>query len=322
MTENPRPAVVKLTSHALKYGLNGLSWAGALHPKARAWKSGVEVIRDVPYLPDGRNDHTLDIYRPVRSTGPLPVMIYIHGGGFRILSKDTHWMFGYGFAQRGWLVFNINYRLAPRHPFPAALEDAAAALQWVVAEASTYGGDIERLALAGESAGANLALSLAIAGAWPRPEPYAQRVYDLSVRPFAIVAACGLLQVSNAERYLRRAELPEWVRGRILAVCRGYLPDESGDPDRFAMADPLRFLETAGPPERSLPWIFAPCGRSDPLADDTRRLETALGVHRVPSEIAWYEGIHAFHALIWSRSSTACWADQDAFLRRAMAECG
>ena len=310
--------MVKATSHALKYGLDSISRLGALHPVARAWKTGVEVIRDIPYAPDGGAAFTLDVYRPQQRRGPMPVMLYIHGGGFRILSKDSHWMFGYGFAQRGWLVFNINYRLAPEFPFPAAHEDTTAALAWVVDRAARYGGDLDRLAYAGESAGANLALSLAIMGAWPRPEPYAEAVYRLGVRPMAVVAACGLLQVSAPQRYLAQPDLPEWVRARVQAVCRGYLPDDSGDPDRFAMADPLRFIEDAGPPARPMPPVFVPCGRQDPIADDSRRLASALMAKQLPYEARWYDGHHAFHAVIWTEQARQCWADQDAFLRRAM----
>ncbi|MEL7370029.1 MAG: alpha/beta hydrolase [Myxococcota bacterium] len=318
----PRRSVVRATSALLKYGLTGISRAGTLHPVARRWRRGVEVIRGVPYLGDGPEHHCLDIYRPVQRRGPLPVMVYIHGGGFRILSKDTHWMFGYGFAQRGWLVFNINYRLAPEHRFPAAVEDAAAALEWVVANASTYGADVGRLALAGESAGANLALSLAVCGSWSRPEPYAQRLYALGVRPYAVVAACGLLQVSQPERYLSQTHLPEWIRARVQAVCRGYLPSDDGDPDRFALADPLRVIESACAPERPLPAIFAPCGRADPVADDSRRLAAALTRRGSSFEAPWYDGHHAFHAFIWTAEARRCWADQDAFLRRHMPRSG
>ncbi len=311
----PGPWFMRLYNGAFKYGLTGLSRVSELHPEARRWKDGVEVIRDVPYLADGRRDHTLDIYRPANDSGPLPVVLYIHGGGFRVLSKDSHWMFGYGYARRGWLVFNINYRLAPEHPFPAAIEDAAAALQWVVANARQYGGDLDRLVFAGESAGANLALSLTVAGAWRRPELYAQQVYALGHRPRAVVAACGLLQVSRPERYLEQDALPRWVRIRLRAICRSYLPNDSGDPDRFAMADPLRVLEKAPPPERPLPPVFAPCGRFDPIADDTRRLGVALRERGVPFDVRWYDGHHAFNAIIWSREARRCWADQDAFLR-------
>ncbi|MEM7677042.1 MAG: alpha/beta hydrolase [Myxococcota bacterium] len=306
------------TSSILRYGLNGISRLGTLHPMARKWRENVEVVRDVPYLPGGSKHHTLDIYRPAQHRGPMPVMVYIHGGGFRILSKDTHWMFGYGFAQRGWLVFNINYRLAPEHRFPTAVEDTAAALQWIAAKISAYGGDADRLALAGESAGANLALSLAICGCWPRTESFARQVFDLDVRPYAVVAACGLLQVSHPERYLQRTDIPSWVRARVQAVCRGYLPDDTGDPARFELADPLRVLESDQPPQRPLPAIFAPCGRSDPIADDSRRLAAALSQRGASFEAPWYDGHHAFHAFIWTEQARRCWADQDVFLRRYM----
>src|SRR5215468_3738307 len=97
----------------------GLSRLGQLHPLADPASHGVDVIRDVAYRPTGRRAHRLDVYLPRdrhrrrRGEGPLPVVLYIHGGGFRILSKETHWMMGLAFARRGYLVFNINYRLAP-----------------------------------------------------------------------------------------------------------------------------------------------------------------------------------------------------------------
>src|SRR5438309_10304989 len=135
----------------------GISAAGRLHPLARPERHNVEVRKDIAYLDDGRREHLLDVYRPTAGAAAgarFPAVLYIHGGGFRILSKDTHWLMGLAFASRGYLVCNISYRLAPRHPFPCALEDAAAALAWVVKNAPSYGGDLSRLVLAGESAGA------------------------------------------------------------------------------------------------------------------------------------------------------------------------
>ena len=104
----------------------GISRAGLLHPSARPERHGVEVLRDIAYLDTGRPEHRLDVYRPRRAstTENVPVVLYVHGGGFRILSKDTHWVMGLAFARRGYLVFNIGYRLAPAHPYPAALSDS------------------------------------------------------------------------------------------------------------------------------------------------------------------------------------------------------
>lgn len=310
------PLGSKMVSVGMDVGLNSLSRIGKLHPASRALMKGVQVTRNIPYTPGGDRTHSLDIYRPTGATGKLPVLLYVHGGGFRILSKESHWMFGYGFAQQGYLVVSINYRLAPTHPFPAAVQDTAQALLWVLDHAEAEGGDLSRLVYAGESAGANLVLAMVIAGAWPRPEAYAQRIFERDPRPKVALPACGMLQVSEAERYLSRAELPAWIRSRIKAVCESYLTDASGDPDRFALADPLVFLENAAPPSRPLPAISAICGTEDPVADDTRRLGTALQRFDMPSEAPFYEGGgHAFHAFIWQEAAKKAWADQLAFLK-------
>ena len=137
------------------YGLRGLANLGQLHPSARPHRHGVEVLADLPYLDpdDGSRDHRLDVYRPCperpsakpghRAYGPpYPVVLYVHGGGFRVLSKDTHWVMALALARRGMLVFNINYRLSPQHPFPAALIDCCAALAYVARHAQELGGGL------------------------------------------------------------------------------------------------------------------------------------------------------------------------------------
>ena len=302
--------------------LTSLSAAGRLHPVSRSWRDGIELYRDVPYVQGyGRPQH-LDVYRPARRDGPLPVLLYIHGGGFSLLSKSTHWMFGYGFARQGYLVFSIDYTLSGEAPFPAALRDAAAALAFVQERAAFYGGDPARIALAGESAGANLALALTVAQCWERPEPYAADVFARAgeygpVR--AVLPACGMLQVSDPERYLRDETLPAWIRDRIAVVCRRYLPDASGDPDSFALADPLCVLESDAAPARPLPPILAVCGDRDPVQDDSRRLDGALRERGNAGGVRWYPGgIHAFHAFIWQEGSRAAWDDQLRFLREWM----
>ena len=106
----------KLGSRALELFFNGLTTAGRLHPLARLERHGVERLADIAYADSDLPEQRLDVYRPIeRPDHPLPVCLYIHGGGFRILSKDSHWLMGLLFARRGYVVFNISYRLAPRH---------------------------------------------------------------------------------------------------------------------------------------------------------------------------------------------------------------
>src|SRR5579883_380215 len=161
----------KVNHFLLEQAFKNLSWAGSLHPRANPAKHGVEVVKDIPYRDSTLPEHRLDVYRPIKRDGPLPAVLYVHGGGFRILSKDTHWVMALAFARRGYLVFNISYRLAPEHPFPAAVEDCCTALEYLIDEAPRHGGDLSRLCFAGESAGANLVTALAVTTCFARPEP-------------------------------------------------------------------------------------------------------------------------------------------------------
>ena len=284
-------------------------------PIARPERHDVERFEDVPYTRTALAAHTLDVYRPKNKTGPLPVVVYVHGGGFRILSKDSHWMMGLAFARRGFVVFNINYRLAPAHPFPAAIEDACAALVWAQARARDYGGDPNRVVVAGESAGGNLVTSLAIAASFPRDEPWARAVFDAGVRIRAALPACGMLQVSDAGRFARRKRLSSFVRDRLDEVEHSYL--QPSCPANRDLADPLVFLERGEAAARALPPFFAGVGTADPLLDDTRRLKAALDRAGVTCDARYYPGeMHAFHAAMITPNARAYWRDAFAFLDR------
>ena len=294
----------------------GLAGAARLHPAARPERHGVEVLRNIPYRSTGRPEHLLDVYRPRERTAPLPVILHIHGGGFRILSKDTHWVMGLAFARRDAVVFNVSYRLAPEHPFPAAVDDVCAAYEWVLDHAAEYGGDPSRIVVAGESAGANLTTSVVLATTFERPEPYARRVFERGVVPVGAMPFCGLLHVSEIARFAQRRPLSPWVTDRMEEIERGYLggaPPEHG----LDLANPLVLLESEVEPRRPLPPFFAPVGTKDPILDDTRRLERALARRGVACETTYYPGEpHAFYAFVFRENARRCWADAYRFVER------
>lgn len=302
-----------------------LAGVASLHPAASPKRHGIEVEHDVRYGDDAKW-HRLDLYRPVERPRPWPVVLYAHGGAFHLLSKDTHWLMGLVFARFGYLVVNISYRLAPRHPYPAAVEDACAAYRWLASRITELGGDPDRVAVAGESAGGNLITALALAACQRREEPWARAVYDTGLVPKAALPFCAMLEVSRPERFSARRRLPRWIDGMIRDASASYLHGHPSEPcDETALADPLRVLErAAGLPaeahfERPLPAFFAPVGTRDPLLDDTRRLEKALEALSVPCEARYYPGgIHAFHALVWNPAARRCWRDALAFLDRYM----
>jgi acetyl esterase len=301
----------------------GATTLGRLHPKARPERYGVEVVRDVAYGPLGRAN-LLDIYRPSsgqKGGAKLPAVLYIHGGGFRILSKDTHWMMALPFARRGYVVFNINYRLAPENPYPAAIEDACRAYQWVAANLETWGGDPERFVLAGESAGANLASATAAALSYPRKEAWAAPLFGAALRPKAVVANCGLFQVSNTQRFLERRRLPAFIADRMFDVEHSYLPQgHAYSGEALHLADPVVLIEEREP-EKPLPPFFLPVGTKDPILPDNRRMADALRQRGVFCEDRYYPGeVHAFQTMAWRSQARACWRDTFAFLDRFLAE--
>jgi len=290
---------------------------GKLHPQAAPHKHGVDVRRDIPYSDEDRPEHRLDIYRPRDAPEPLPVVLYVHGGGFRILSKDTHWVMGLAFARAGYLVFNISYRLAPQHRFPAALQDCAAALAWLHEHAAALGGDLDRLVVAGESAGANLVSALTVMSCYRRPEPWARRIFDLELVPRAFMPSCGMLQVSDPERFRRRKPLlGEFLNDRLLEVSGSYLgPDPSVFGETLDLADPLLVFERGAAPDRPLPPCFASVGTADPLLDDTRRLKAAIDALGGHCEAAYYpDQVHAFQAMVWTEAAKSYWRDSYRFL--------
>ncbi|HZV02512.1 MAG TPA: alpha/beta hydrolase, partial [Planctomycetota bacterium] len=251
----------KVNHFLLEQAFKNLSWAGSLHPRANPAKHGVEVVKDIPYRDSTLPEHRLDVYRPIKRDGPLPAVLYVHGGGFCILSKDTHWIMALAFARRGYVVFNINYRLAPKNKFPAAIEDVCHAWSWLSRNIEMWGGDPERVVVAGESAGANLSTALTVATHYERPEPFARAAFEAGLRPKVVVPKCGNLQVSDAKRFERRRSYPEWLLGQLARVERAYLGGVERTHDRFLdLADPLLAIERNEAPARPLPSFFVSCG--------------------------------------------------------------
>jgi acetyl esterase len=306
---------------------NSASRLGRLHPRANPERHAVEKIADLRYF-DGHGhikEHLLDVWRPTDpppepSAGEqrgFPIVFYVHGGGFRILSKDTHWIMALGYARRGFLVFNVSYRLAPKHRFPCAVEDVCRAFTWVVENAARFGGDTSRLVLAGESAGANLVTSLAVALSYRRDEPFARAAFDTGVTPRAVVPACGVFQVSDLQRLKRRKpKMSSFIADRLHEVETAYLGVGPHD-HSLDLADPVHVFERGDAPDRPIPPFFLPVGTKDPLLPDTRRLGAALRKLGVEAEEKYYPGeLHAFHALVMRSNARQCWNDTFGFLQR------
>jgi acetyl esterase len=285
-------------------------------PDAHPARFDVVLERDVAYRDSGSAAHTLDVYMPTRAPKPLPTVMYVHGGGFAMLSKDTHRAFAMSYARRGYLVFLINYRLGPHHVFPAPFEDASAALLWAHANAARYGGDPSRLVIAGESAGGNLVTALALATSMRRPEPYAQRLFDAKVALRAVVATYGFLDLEAVIRYRKHPRLAPMLKDLALCAAASYVGlDVRAGCAASPLASPLVLLERCAELDRPLPPFFADVGTRDVLLNDSRRLKMAVERLGSSCELHVVPGaIHGYDALPWRRASREKWRRVHAFL--------
>ena len=125
----------------------------------------VELIKDIAYSPDGNVKHKLDILRLKKlPEGPMPVIVWIHGGGFTGGSKTSGYSRLERFVRRGYLGVTIDYRFATEKPFPTQLQDCKCAIRFLRAHAKGYNLDPDHIGVWGGSAGGNLVAMLGVTG--------------------------------------------------------------------------------------------------------------------------------------------------------------
>jgi acetyl esterase len=194
------PPIHELSLADMRAGgeLFGAAGAGAPEPMAR--------VEDRTF-PGPGGDVRVRVYTPV-DTGLLPAILYFHGGGWVMMSLDSHDGICRRLAKEAEaVVVSVDYRLAPEHCFPAGFDDCAAATRWVADHADELGVDGRRLAVAGDSAGGNLAAAVALAAAAGGPSLRAQ----VLVYP-ALDAACDSPSITeNAKGYLLEHDSMRWM---------------------------------------------------------------------------------------------------------------
>jgi acetyl esterase len=248
---------------------------------------GVEVarqrLRDLPrrsFHPELRvQDRTIDgpagpvnvrIYWPPTDHATPPVLLFFHGGGFVAGDLDTH----DGTCRQhavgaDVVVVSVDYRLAPEHPYPAAVEDAWAATQWVAEHGSELGADASRLAVGGDSAGGTISAVLA------------QRARDQGAPKilFQLLWYPSTLWDTSLPSFTENADAPILNRDAVAAFSRWYAGevDLSDPPPGMA---PGRAENLAG-----LPPAYIAVAGHDPLRDDGIRYGELLTAAGVPVEV-------------------------------------
>jgi acetyl esterase len=187
-----------------------------------------------------------------RAESPLPCLLFLHGGGWVLGNLESH----EGICRRiaamaGCCVMAVDYRLAPEHPFPAAVEDSAAALHWLAKHAGSLGIDATRIAVGGDSAGGNLAAVLALMG---RDGSLPRAMYQVLLYPVTDLAM-------NGESYERSLEGMPLTTGSMRYFIDHYIPKKAERLDW--RASPLRAASLEGAP----PALVLTCGH-DPLCTE------------------------------------------------------
>ncbi|GAP34699.1 alpha/beta hydrolase [Piscinibacter sakaiensis] len=246
-------------------------------------------------------------YRPVAAapgTPPLPALLYFHGGGFTIGGLETHDSLCRQLARRsGAAVLALDYRLAPEHPFPTAVDDSWAALDWLATQAASLGADPARLAVGGDSAGGTLA---AVAALHARDRGL-RLAAQLLITPGTTAHADTPSHRRYAEGYLLDAASIAWFFDH-------YLPVAQRRDWRFA---PLEAPDVDGVAPAGL--VLAEC---DPLVDEGLAYADRLRAAGVPVALELARGMtHDFIKMgrVLPEAAAAQQAAAD-FLRQAFQE--
>lgn len=234
-------------------------------------------------IPGPGGDIPLRVYTPAEAVGERSgLLVWLHGGGWVIGDLDTADATCRALANRsGAVVVSVDYRLAPEHPAPAAIEDCLAALGWVTENASLLGAGSEKLAVGGDSAGGNLAAVLCHR---VRDEFGPEIDFQLLVYPATDLTLSHASIDENAEGYFLTKASMEWF-----TAC--YLGD-AGDPKDPSIS-PLHAASFEG-----LPPALVITAEYDPLRDEGEAYAQRLRDAGVQAEAVRYDGqIHGFFSM-------------------------
>jgi len=265
--------------------LNSLSPADArLAAKALAGLSGTaEAVASVENrtVPGLAGPIPVRIYTPA-GDGPFPVLVYFHGGGWVIGDLDTQDGACRALANRaGSVVVSVDYRLAPEHKFPAALEDTYAATEWVAGNAANINADPARIAIGGDSAGGNLAAATAQKA---RDLGGPRLAFQLLVYPVTDGACDSASYRDNANGYLLTNDMMQWFWNQYVRSTADRLNP---------MASPLRTRNLGG-----LPPALVQTAEFDPLRDEGEAYAVRLKEAGVAVALTRYDGmIHGFFGM-------------------------
>lgn len=232
----------------------------------------VERFDNIVYGQEDTTWQVLDVYRPKNVYGKLPVILIVHGGGWVYGSKELYQFYGCQLAQKGFVVVNYSYRLAPENKYPSSFVDTSLVASFILKEADQYGFDTENIFGVGDSAGAHM-LSMYAAGT-------CNEAYRASL-PFSIPEGfhfnaiglnCGVYQMDRSQDHIMSGFLPDGGTDEEYSEINSVEHINDQYPAVFVMTAPGDFL-FAGPEslipilkEHKIPFMYRVYGsEKEPL---------------------------------------------------------
>lgn len=218
-----------------------------------------------------------EIYVP-KGEGPFPVLLHIHGGGWFTGSALGERKLGMQYAADGFVVVNLDYRLAPEHPFPQGLEDCVYAARWIVENIERYKGDPSKLIIGGGSAGGNLSACTALALHGSDEGLDGGDLPHVKVRFSGAVLQFGVLDVP---RWIFE---PHYYAGISEIFVQSYLGTNFTDKMRHPLVSPIH-----SPHLDKLPPVYLSCGDQDAFLSHSLAMANALTLVDVSTTLSVVE---------------------------------
>jgi acetyl esterase/lipase len=234
----------------------------------------IPIQKDIVYAKAGGEELKLDLARPAKGEGPFPLVVCLHGGAWQIGHRSSEHAQLRLLAGHGYVAATVGYRLAPKHRFPAQIEDARAAVRFLRAHARDYNIDPNRVAAVGGSAGGHLALLLGLMDGPSKVRAVVNYFGPTDLRTWSATP--------QGDALLKKA-----VNGRD---SNGILEDLVGTSDRkaeaVAKASPITYVDAKDPP------VLTFQGTADPLVptEQAKALHEALKKAGVAEKLVLLEG--------------------------------
>lgn len=265
------PALNTLTPQQARQMMGAMNFGGEVEPVGKV--ENRTILGSTGEIP-------VRIYTPAEnSSGPFPVLVFFHGGGWVIGDLDSHDGLCRSLTnQAGCVTVSVDYGLAPEHKFPAAPEDCYAATQWVATNTAAFNGDAARIAIGGDSAGGNLT---AVVAQMARERGGPPLVFQLMIYPATdFTADLPSLRENSDGYFLTKADM-DWF-------TRHYVNSE--EDYRHPLASPNLTADLSG-----LPPALIITAEFDPIRDEGELYGNRLKEAGVPVTVSRYNGmIHGF----------------------------